>query len=68
VGLSPELKQKFTEIGDLAWGALMEHKINHVMKVWRERPRLAKFEEQGDAMLNALETEIQKRLWSDASL
>jgi len=46
----------------------MEHKINHEMKVWRERPRLAKFEEQGDAMLNALETEIQKRLWSDASL
>jgi hypothetical protein len=62
------MKRKFTEIGDLAWGALMEHKINHEMGVRNKRPQLEKFEKQGDAMLSALETEIQKRLWSDASL
>jgi hypothetical protein len=62
------MTQKFTEIGDLAWGALMEHKINHEMGVWNKRPQLEKFEKQGDAMLSVLETEIQKRLWSDASL
>ena len=61
------MKAKFTAIGDLAWDALMEHKINHEMKTWKERPRLQKFEKLGDDMLLELETEIQKRLWSDVS-
>ena len=59
------MKAKFTAISDLAWDALMEHKINHEMKTWKERPRLQKFEKLGDDMLLELETEIQKRLWSD---
>jgi hypothetical protein len=62
-----EMKQKFTEIGDLLWAALMEHKINHEMGVWKERPQLEKLEKHGDALLKALEVDVQKRLWSDAS-
>ena len=46
----------------------MEHKINHEMGVWRERPQLEKFEKQGDALLISLEADVQKRLWSDVSL
>jgi hypothetical protein len=62
------MKAKFTALGDLAWEALMESKIHHELKIWKERPNLNKFEKLGDGMLLELETEIQKRLWSDVSL
>jgi hypothetical protein len=66
--MTAAMKIQFTEIGTLAWNALMEHKMNHEMKIWAKRPQLEKFENQGDTMLSALEAEIQKRLWSNASL
>jgi hypothetical protein len=62
-----QMKTKFTAIGDLAWGALMEHKINHEMQIYGKRPKLDAFEETGDVMLGELEAAIQQRLWSDVS-
>jgi hypothetical protein len=59
------MKAKFSAIGDLAWDALAEHRINHEMKAWSKRPQLEKFEKLGDGMLLELEIEIQRRLWSD---
>jgi len=61
------IKSRFVAIGDLAWDALIEHKVRERMNDWRERPKLEKFEAMGDGMLLELETEIQKRLWSDVS-
>jgi hypothetical protein len=62
------IKAKFTAFGDLAWDALMERKISQEMKDWRERSKIEKLEKLGDALLLELETDIQKRLWSDVSV
>jgi hypothetical protein len=61
------MKAKFVSIGDLAWDALMEHKINREMGISKAGPKVEKFEKLGDSMLLELETEIQRRLWSDVS-
>jgi hypothetical protein len=65
--MPPSMKAQFTAIGDLAWDALTERRISQEMQDWRQRTNIEKFGKTGDKLLQELETEIQKRLWSDVS-
>jgi hypothetical protein len=66
--IPPQTKAKFTAIGDIAWDALTEHEVNHEMNDFRQRSKVMKFISVGETMLTELETEIQKRLWSDVTV
>lgn len=48
--------------------ALVEHRIKEQMEDWKERPKYERFEKEGGSLLRELESEIQKRLWSDVHI
>jgi hypothetical protein len=64
--MRPELKEKFDQIDDLGWQALVEHEFNQRSSIFpKQMTEQKKFGEQGPVLLRSLEREIQKRLWSE---
>ena len=63
------LEGKFLQLGDLLWDALKEHQANEEHEV---RPRLnaqrSELNEKGEALRQALESDVQQRLWSVKAL
>lgn len=63
--MPPDLKNKFEKLGDLIWGALVEHDFNkqHDFKP-KQHTDIQKLLKEGAPLMKELETEVQKRLWS----
>jgi hypothetical protein len=63
-----EIKNKFSALDDLVWGALTEHEVNQRMKlVPRETAGVDELRSKGGELLKDLEEIVQGRLWNSAT-
>jgi hypothetical protein len=61
------LKGKFLALSDLVWEALMENQSNEQHDIRpRKMDKQNELRQNGEVMLRDLETEVYRRLWSEA--
>ena len=63
--MPPALKEKFDQVDELGWAALVEHELNkqHNFRP-AQRDALTKFLKEGEPLMKELEAAVKQRLWS----